>query len=70
MCFHGKFASQFYTINTKRILIKLCIYVLDGSEDDLGFDTSSDESFEGDDDLVDELFASDSESDFMDFKVQ
>ena len=31
------------------------------------FDTSSDESFEGDDDLVDELFASDSESDFDGF---
>ena len=38
---------------------------LDGSEDDLVFDSSSDESF--DDDLLDELFASDSESDFEGF---
>lgn len=38
---------------------------LDGSEDDLVFDSSSDESF--DDDLIDELFASDSESDFEGF---
>lgn len=39
---------------------------LDGSEDDLVFESSSDESFEGDD-LIDELFASDSESDFEGF---
>ena len=38
---------------------------LDGSEDDLVFDSSSDESF--DDDLLDALFASDSESDFEGF---
>ena len=38
---------------------------LDGSEDNLVFDSSSDESF--DDDLLDELFASDSESDFEGF---
>ena len=38
---------------------------LDGSEDDLVFDSSSDESF--DDDLLDELFESDSESDFEGF---
>ena len=35
---------------------------LDGSEDDLVFDSASDELF--DDDLLDELFASDSESHF------
>ena len=40
---------------------------LDGSEDDLVFDSSSDESFEGDNDLIDELLASDSESDFEGF---
>ena len=40
---------------------------LDGSEDDLVFESSSDESLEGDDDLIDELFASDSESDFEGF---
>ena len=38
---------------------------LDGTEDDLVFDSSSDESF--DDDLIDELFASESESDFEGF---
>ena len=38
---------------------------LDGSEDDLVFDSSSDESF--DNDLIDELFTSDSESDFEGF---
>ena len=38
---------------------------LDGSEEDLVFDISSDESF--DDDLLDELFTSDSESDFEGF---
>ena len=38
---------------------------LDGSEDDLVFDSSYDESF--DDDLLDELFTSDSESDFEGF---
>lgn len=38
---------------------------LDGTEDDLVFDSPSDESF--DDDLIDELFASDSESDFEGF---
>lgn len=38
---------------------------LHGTEDDLVFDSSSDESF--DDDLIDELFASDSESDFEGF---
>lgn len=38
---------------------------LDGTEDDLVFDSSSDESF--DDDLIDELFTSDSESDFEGF---
>ena len=31
------------------------------------FESSSDESFEGDDDLIDELLASDSESDFEGF---
>ena len=31
------------------------------------FDSSSDDSFEGDDDLINELFASDSESDFEGF---
>ena len=38
---------------------------LDGTEDDLVFDSSSDESF--DNDLINELFASDSESDFEGF---
>ncbi|KAK2549399.1 hypothetical protein P5673_030228 [Acropora cervicornis] len=38
---------------------------LDGSEDDLVFDSSYDELF--DDDLLDELFESDSESDFEGF---
>ena len=54
------------TRNGCKIILKCGITnSLDGTEDDLVFDSSSDESF--DDDLIDKLFASDSESDFEGF---
>ena len=55
-----------FVSNTWRAYLKCGITnSLNGSEDDLVFDSSSDESF--DDDLLDERFASDSESDFEGF---